>query len=410
MIVNLKTEKLKVGMFIDLSDSWMSNPFWKSSFEIKSEKEIDKIIKAGIKGVNVDTNKSRIPIDIPQEKKAETVGEKTDAVHSRETKKETTNGESAISTTVRKPDVSAEKIEDKIGAEKVKKTKKDAPAKQDNADIGNIKVVDREMPEGHDSKDSSPPAEWKPEEFMPLEFVHAVRDKNLPPNDRVKAVQNYSIELMKNLLENPTAEVIGASKIGISEIVGIIINEDTTSQGLIKVVSHDFYTYTHSVNVGLKSILLAKRLYKSSDRKEMDELGAGFFLHDLGKVNIDPDILNKPGRLTEEEMGIIRTHPYQSYKILMEAKQLTTEAWIIAMQHHERDDGKGYPRKLKGEEIHPHARICCIADVYDALTAKRSYKEPKPPIEALRIMYEEMATHFNKELLQNFIALFKEKK
>lgn len=237
--------------------------------------------------------------------------------------------------------------------------------------------------------------------------MQAIKDKNQPPEKRAKAVQNYSLELMKNLLENPTVECIIASKIGISEIIDVILNEDETSQQLLAIVSHDFYTYTHSVNVGIKAILLAKRLYKRASKEKLNELGAGFFLHDLGKVNIDPNIINKPGRLTEEEMEIMRTHPYEGYKILSKTKQLTTEAWIIAMQHHERDDGKGYPRKLKGDNIHRDAHICSIADVYDALTGKRSYKEAKSTIEALRIMKEEMSTHFNKELLENFIVLFK---
>ncbi|MEO5378555.1 MAG: HD domain-containing protein [Magnetococcus sp. DMHC-6] len=118
-------------------------------------------------------------------------------------------------------------------------------------------------------------------------------------------------------------------------------------------------------------------------------------------------MLNKPSRLTVEEIKKIRIHPYQSYKILKNCQQLSEESRIIAMQHHEREDGQGYPRRLKGAEIHDYAKICCIADVFDALTAKRAYKEGMPPFQALNIMKNEMIHHFQKEIFQNFVFLFK---
>ncbi|MCH7552016.1 HD-GYP domain-containing protein, partial [Patescibacteria group bacterium] len=170
---------------------------------------------------------------------------------------------------------------------------------------------------------------------------------------------------------------------------------------------HDFYTYTHSVNVGILSVSLSKNLYKGSTDHNMHELGAGFFLHDLGKVRVDPAIINKPGRLTEKEMQQMRIHPYQSYKILEETNHLTKEAKVIALQHHEREDGTGYPKRLKGDEIHDYGRICCIADVFDALTATRSYKKAMSPFEALKIMKEEMLGFFHKEIFGNFVLLFK---
>jgi len=133
---------------------------------------------------------------------------------------------------------------------------------------------------------------------------------------------------------------------------------------------------------------------------------AAFFLHDLGKVRVDPAIINKPGRLTEEEMSKMRIHPYQSYKILEESGHLSHECKVITMQHHEREDGSGYPRRLKGDEIHDYARICCIADVYDALTAVRSYKKALSPFDALKVMKEEMIGFFHAEIFRNFVLLF----
>ncbi len=258
----------------------------------------------------------------------------------------------------------------------------------------------------HETPPVKPPDEWKPDKDINDELKEAIHDKHLPPEKKAKAVYKNSIDLMSKLLESPTAEAIGEGKEGITHVVDLILKDDDTTSYLMDITSHDFYTYTHSVNVGILSVSLAKKLYKGSNKHDMHELGAGFFLHDLGKTQVDPAIINKPGRLNDAEMFQMRIHPYQSYKILKETKHLTEEAKVIAMQHHERDDGTGYPRRLKGNEIHDYGRICCIADVFDALTAKRSYKKAKKPLEALKIMKEEMIGHFNKEIFKNFIILF----
>ena len=383
MIVKLGTNKLKIGMFIDLSEYWVENPFWKNQFEISTEKDIQKIIKAGIKSVNVNTIKSKVKVEATQNNQRIVINKETI-----KNAKEVANNLTQIG---------------KEHKSKINKLKKEA-------NTNRLKVISINTQKDNVVDKPSKSIEWNPEKFMSASLIDTFRDKSLPPNDRAKAVEAYSMEIMKNVLESPSAEVITSTKKGISEIVEVILHENDTANALTKIVSHDYYTYTHSVNVGIKAILLAKRLYRNSDKHDMNELGAGFFLHDLGKVNVNSDIINKPGRLTEDEMNEMKTHPYQGYKILSATKQLTEEAWIIVMQHHERNDGKGYPRKLSGEEIHPYAHICCIADVYDALTAKRSYKEAMEPIKALKIMYEEMANNFNKELLQKFVSLFKEKK
>lgn len=102
----------------------------------------------------------------------------------------------------------------------------------------------------------------------------------------------------------------------------------------------------------------------------------------------------------------MRNHPYQSYKILKETNQLSEECGIIAMQHHEREDGSGYPRGLKGDQIHTYGRVCCVADVYDALTAERSYKTKLSSFEALKVMKKKMLNHFHKDIFEKFVLLF----
>ena len=250
------------------------------------------------------------------------------------------------------------------------------------------------------------PKKWEPEEIVPKDLIEVIKHKDVPPEDRALVVKKCSRILMNRLLEDPTAENIREAKRGIFHMVDLIIADSETSECLLSITDHDLYTYTHCVNVGFLSILLAKQLFKGSARHNMRELGAGFFLHDLGKVSIDADILNKKGKLNGSEMLMIRQHPSEGAKILSRTKHLTREAHYIVTQHHEREDGSGYPRGLKGADIHLYARICSIADVYDALTSERSYKEKLPPFDALRLMREEMLQHFQRDLFEKFVMLF----
>ena len=239
------------------------------------------------------------------------------------------------------------------------------------------------------------------------ELITTIHDEDLPPLQKAMKVQGHSIEMMKNLLDNPSAENIKEAKKGISAIVSLILNDNDTLQYLTNITSHDYYTYTHSVEVGILSVALAKSLFKDSKNHDIYALGAGFFLHDLGKVGIKKDLINKPGRLTDDEMREMRRHPALGFKMLFETNQLTEESKTIVLQHHERDDGTGYPKGLRGNEIHIYGRICAIADVYDALTTDRPYRKKMKPFDALKLMQDKMLNHFQADLFERFVLLFK---
>lgn len=232
-----------------------------------------------------------------------------------------------------------------------------------------------------------------------------IRDPNLPPEKKARAVQHYSQEMMKNLLEAPTAENIGEVMTTISEVVDLIVTDDKTNNYLLDITTHDFATYTHSVNVGIISISLAKALYRQSDGHDMHALGSGFFLHDLGKTRIDLSIINKQGKLDDQEWKEMRQHPDHGFQILTETDKLNKESRIIVLQHHERYDGSGYPLGITGDDIHPYGRICSIADVYDALTSIRPYKPQMPTFQALRIMQKEMLHHFHRDFFERFVLM-----
>lgn len=255
---------------------------------------------------------------------------------------------------------------------------------------------------------SSGPREQGPgQKVVTDELISTIQNKSLPPEKKAPLVRQHSITMMKCLLENPSAQNMKEAQKGITEVVNLILTDDDTLHYLLDITSHDFYTYTHSVSVGVLGIALAKALFKDSSNHDMRALGVGFFLHDVGKVGINPAIITKPGKLTNEEMQEMKRHPALGFKLLHETKQLTEETKTIVLQHHERVDGTGYPKGLRGGDIHIYGRICSIADVYDALTSDRPYRKKMSPFAALKIMHDEMINHFQKELFQEFILMFK---
>lgn len=257
-----------------------------------------------------------------------------------------------------------------------------------------------------DPKFAELPKQWSTDKLMTDDLRNVLDDHNLPPEKKSVAVYKHSVSMMEQLLEFPSAENIQSSKEAIYAISDMVLADGDTAQNMLRITSHDFYTYTHSVNVGLTSIMLSKELFKNSDAHDLQELAAGYFLHDLGKINIDPDVLNKPGRLDDLEMQHIRTHPYQGFKMLKDADALSPECSTIVMQHHEAFDGSGYPKRLKDKEIHLYGKICAIADVFDALTAERSYKKAMKPMDALILMKQQMIERFDKKLFSQFVKIF----
>jgi HD-GYP domain-containing protein (c-di-GMP phosphodiesterase class II) len=161
---------------------------------------------------------------------------------------------------------------------------------------------------------------------------------------------------------------------------------------LTDIRSYDDYTFSHSVNVCILSLMTAITL--GYDQLKLKELGIGALLHDIGKIRIDKGILTKPGELEPEEFGLIQQHPQYGYEILRTYDDVPLLSAHVSLQHHERWDGKGYPRGLSGEQIHEHARIAAVADVYDALLADRPYRPAYSVNQAVTIVSRMSNTYF----------------
>ncbi len=166
-------------------------------------------------------------------------------------------------------------------------------------------------------------------------------------------------------------------------------------------------TANHVVRVAELCLLLARKLGLSE--RECGELHDASPMHDIGKVGIPDSILNKPGKLTDEEFRVMQTHSQKGHDVFSHSRRLLLQAAsVIALHHHERWDGKGYPQGLKGEEIHIYGRIVAVADVFDALISRRCYKEPWPAEEVYHYFKESAGGQFDPGLVELVLEHFDE--
>ena len=163
---------------------------------------------------------------------------------------------------------------------------------------------------------------------------------------------------------------------------------------------YDDLTYAHSVNVALICNVLGRWLKFS--RKDLDTLTLCGLLHDIGKISIPPEIVEKPGKLTDDEFQIIKMHTLKGYETLKN-KDINIHVQMSAMMHHERCDGSGYPMGIKSAQIDRMAKVVMVADVYDALTSARVYRGPLCPFEAIRIFEREGLSKYDPRCIMTFL-------
>jgi putative nucleotidyltransferase with HDIG domain len=186
----------------------------------------------------------------------------------------------------------------------------------------------------------------------------------------------------------------------VNDIVDSVDHNANALVSLCRLKTADEYTYLHSVSVCALMVSLGRQL--GLDEQTVRDAGMAGLLHDLGKAVMPTEIINKPGKLTDEEFAIIKTHPVRGYEMLLESGVDNERVLDVARHHHERIDGKGYPDRLPADKISLIARMSAVCDVYDAITSDRPYKAGWDPAESV----SRMATwegHFDPIVLQTFI-------
>ncbi len=246
--------------------------------------------------------------------------------------------------------------------------------------------------------------------YLEQHLKEILSDKNVSPQKRTEVLYSVTTQTVKEMLEDPrSGQLLPRSRNLIEHALDFIFHEPTAFQCMLKVTNFDYYTHTHSVNVGIFSIFLAKEIHFSED--EILRFGMGALLHDIGKCRVDPQIVNFPGKLSAEQYEQMKKHPIYGYEILTKEQGLKDELQLdVVRHHHEKLSGNGYPDKLKGNEVSIYARVSSICDIFDALTTRRSYKNAYSSFEALKLIKERMAEDLDQEILKRFILLMSEKK
>ena len=187
----------------------------------------------------------------------------------------------------------------------------------------------------------------------------------------------------------------------VEEISASVLRNPGALIGLARLKDKDDYTYMHSVAVCALMVALARQL--GLDDELVRQAGMAGLLHDVGKMMIPLEILNKPGKLTDAEFDLVKNHPVEGHKMLRDSKGISDIALDVCLHHHEKVDGRGYPDRLGSEQISLYAKMGAVCDVYDAITSNRPYKSGWEPAESIRKMAEWSQGNYDPVVFQAFV-------
>jgi len=230
-----------------------------------------------------------------------------------------------------------------------------------------------------------------------------VEDSSKSSLQKSGALYQVARNLAQDVLENPkSGENIERASAWVGNTISHIIQNENTFSSLFEVASHDYRTTTHSINVSVIGLLFGK--YLSLEPNELECLGTGLLLHDIGKSTLPQELLNKNGKLTSEEFEAIKEHPKAGLDLLEDRDNIDELSLKVVIQHHENNDGTGYPYGIGGSDIHLFGHISRLVDAYDAMTSDRPYAAAMRPFATLAEIKKENQICFNEELLKEFIC------
>ena len=268
----------------------------------------------------------------------------------------------------------------------------DVPLEQ--ADLGNL------LARGHSRVFVRADEHARYQQYLRDNLSSTLDDESLPVQKRFASLNEVVRDVLATSFSaGKTDETIDTCRDLAEDTVELILRDDVLETDLIGVMHHDYHTFTHSANVSYYCVMLAGSLQLTNE-EGLKQIATGALLHDLGKLDIPDKILCKPGRLNDTEFDIIRRHPRTGFRKLCQRDDLTFEQLMMVYQHHERLDGKGYPVGITAEEICPWSRVCTVADVFEALTSNRPYREGMSFDQAFEIMDRDCGLAFDTEMLK----------
>ncbi|MGF6275884.1 HD-GYP domain-containing protein (c-di-GMP phosphodiesterase class II) [Massilia sp. UYP11] len=322
MLKTIDASELKLGMAIhDLDCGWMEHPFIRSRFVIRSDEEIKKIRRAGIRGVVIDCERG---IDVSYAP--------------------------PLAVTLAKTETQLQRVAEEN------------------------------------------------QQLRPSQC--SLTDEQ----GRAVHVKRQAIEVVRTVMKDARlgrAIEIDNVEFAVQRITDSVFRNQGALLGLLRIKNKDNYTFLHSVSVCTLMVAFCRSRGLADD--VIVQAGIGGLLHDTGKALVPDNILNKGGRLTDEEFEIVKCHPRDGYHILKNSPDIGEIVLDITLHHHERRDGTGYPCKQREDDISELAQMAAIVDVYDAITSDRSYHKGICAAEALRKIYQWSEFHFNPILTQEFM-------
>lgn len=344
MLKRIRIQHLTLGMYVhDFCSSWMDHPFWRAKFVVKEAKDLARIQATAIKEIWIDTSRGL--------------------------------------------DVAA-------GVQAVSRDEADFQVETDFGmlDMLTPVMVDSPRPPG-------PPQ-------TPL-FSYALGRTPTSISIELQAAASICVQAKQAVLsmfnEARMGKAVNSENARnlVEEISDSVTRNPSALISLARLKTADNYTYMHSVAVCALMVALAKQIHLDEEQTRL--AGMAGLLHDLGKAAIPQSVLNKPGKLTDEEFAMVQDHAVQGYAMLKAGGSAEAAVLDACRHHHEKMDGTGYPDKLKGEQISLIARMTAICDVYDAVTSDRAYKRGWDPAESLRRMAEWTNGHLDPRLFQAFV-------
>jgi HD-GYP domain-containing protein (c-di-GMP phosphodiesterase class II) len=355
MLIEVGTEQLSVGMYVHSLDlAWYEHPFWSRRFLIRDQSDLEALLNAGPKVIVIDDSKG-VGLSTSSETETSLEPGSTDVASASETSSETDLYKTSSS---------------KAATNRSNTPQMPSAFMTPEAEI-------RRTPLLGDARAAEMRRATKMLERSKTEVINLFEDARLGKAINTDKISSLVSQISKSVNKDPS----------------IILN-------VARLKSKDEYTYLHSVSVCALMINLGRRL--GLDETVVQDLGLAGMLHDLGKMSIPDIILNKPGKLDDDEWTVVRSHPEKGHAILLQADCGTPTALDVCLHHHEKMDGTGYPFRIPGENISLAARMAAICDVYDAITSQRSYNKPLSGAMALAKMMS-WRGHFDPDLLRAFV-------
>ncbi len=241
-------------------------------------------------------------------------------------------------------------------------------------------------------------------EYVARHLQSIAKNSDIPTDQKAKIVYERATETIDAMFKNPESlENVKQAEDIVHTTLEMILHDGSAVESLMKITAHDYYTHTHSLNVSIYTLSLGAFL--GIKGKDLEVLGMAAVLHDLGKSKIDYEIINKNGKLSDEEFAQMRCHPALGHEIALKLGIDDERVLSGIRHHHEKVQGGGYPDNLKGEQISYFARIIGVCDVFDALSTKRSYKDPMTSFESLLLMKQQMSEHLDMDIVNAFIKM-----